>query len=67
MPGRRWWLLIVLIETLIFCTIGYNLNGGTPSISWALAGLACGGLTVLVIIEAQKKQSGRNEQSGRAK
>lgn len=32
MPGRRCWLLIVLIETLIFCTVGYNLNGGRPSI-----------------------------------
>ncbi|MEV7480888.1 hypothetical protein [Streptomyces halstedii] len=54
MPGRRWWLLIVLIETLIFCTVGYNLNGGRPSIPWALAGLACGALTVLVIIRAPK-------------
>ncbi|RPK72336.1 hypothetical protein EES45_33300 [Streptomyces sp. ADI97-07] len=53
MSGRRWWLLIVLIETLIFCTIGYNLNSGRPSIPWALAGLGCGALTVLVIIRAQ--------------
>ncbi|MFE1477587.1 hypothetical protein ACFW6N_27535 [Streptomyces cyaneofuscatus] len=56
MPGRRWWLLIALIEWLIFCSIGYHLNGGTPSIPWALAGLACGALTVLVFIRAQKHQ-----------
>ncbi|MBT2376319.1 hypothetical protein J7E90_02800 [Streptomyces sp. ISL-111] len=55
MPGRRWWLLIVLIETLIFSTIGYHLNDGRPSVPWALAGLACGALTVLMIIRAQKK------------
>ncbi|WP_433402795.1 hypothetical protein [Streptomyces sp. CA-146814] len=56
MPGRRWWLLIVLIETLTFATIGYHLDGGRPSIPWTLAGLACGVLTVVVIITAQKNQ-----------
>ena len=55
MPGRRFWPLIVLIETLIFCAIGYSLNDGSPSIPWALTGLACGLLTVLVISRLQKK------------
>ncbi|MFF7014477.1 MULTISPECIES: hypothetical protein [Streptomyces] len=64
MPGRRWWLLIVLIETLVFCAIGYHLNGGTPSIPWALAGLACGGLTVLVIIRAQESQKNQESRQG---
>ncbi|MFE2290377.1 hypothetical protein [Streptomyces sp. NPDC059452] len=54
MPGRRFWPLIVLIETLVFCTIGYHLNDGSPSIPWALAGLASGLLTVLMISRFQK-------------
>ncbi|MBB1245625.1 hypothetical protein GL263_18970 [Streptomyces durbertensis] len=49
MPGRRFWGLIVLMETVAFCTVGYHLNGGRPSLPWGLAGLACGLVTVLVL------------------
>ncbi|MFJ2418844.1 hypothetical protein [Streptomyces brevispora] len=55
MPGRRFWGLIVLTVSLVFCTIGYYLNDHSPSGPWGLAGLACGLLAVLVISRLQKK------------
>jgi F0F1-type ATP synthase assembly protein I len=55
MPGRRFWGLIVLSVTLVFCAIGYYLNDYSPSGPWGLAGLACGLITVFAINRLQKK------------
>ncbi|TWF90642.1 hypothetical protein FHX80_1357 [Streptomyces brevispora] len=35
--------------------IGYSLSDGSPNVPWALAGLVCGLLTVLMISRFQKK------------
>ncbi|WP_181957586.1 hypothetical protein [Streptomyces paludis] len=55
MPGRRFWGIIFLAEYLAFCAIGYKLNGGTPSVPWNLAGLACGALTIFAFSRFRKE------------
>ena len=52
---RRWAPIAVLFITWAFSAIGWDANGGKPSIPWALGGLAVGICVVWVIHRMRKR------------
>ncbi|MEU2794857.1 hypothetical protein [Streptomyces sp. NPDC007100] len=52
---RRWAPLLVLFVTWVFSAIGWDRNGGEPSIPWALGGLAAGLCLAAVVHRLRKR------------
>lgn len=50
MRARRQFALVYAFGVfLLFCLVGYNLNDGSPSVSWGAAGVVAGAGVALMI------------------